>query len=43
MAFTQTDLVNIRAAIASGVMKVRYADGANYMFPEAEVKAARKA
>ena len=27
MAFTQTDLVNIRAAIASGVMKVRYADG----------------
>ncbi len=27
MAFTQTDLDTIRAAIGSGVMKVRYADG----------------
>ena len=29
MAYTQTDLATLRAAIGSGILKVRYADGVN--------------
>jgi hypothetical protein len=36
MAFTQTDLDTIRAAIASGIMKVRYADGREIAYQSAE-------
>lgn len=43
MAFTQTDLVNIRAAIASGVMKVRYADGREVTYQSgADLRAAEQ-
>jgi hypothetical protein len=32
MAYTQTDLEAIRTAIASGVLKVRYADGSEVTY-----------
>jgi hypothetical protein len=32
MAFNQTDLVAIQAAIASGVLRVRYADGSEVTY-----------
>lgn len=43
MAYTQTDLVNIRAAIASGVMNVRYADGREVTYQSgADLRAAEQ-
>ncbi|TCP30702.1 hypothetical protein [Sphingomonas sp. BK235] len=36
MAFSQTDLDTLRAAIASGVMRVRYADGREVTYQSTE-------
>ncbi|MBB3691462.1 phage head-tail joining protein [Sphingomonas sp. BK580] len=36
MAFSQTDLDTLRAAIASGIMRVRYADGREVTYQSAD-------